>query len=366
MPTETPSLPTAPPSRLPRFAQIKQEIVARIASGELGPGARLPSLRQMTRESDVAYETLHRAVRDLVAQGVLETRRGRGTWVARSRPDERASGVGAVGLVANQSFETLTSGGYWRNMVGLVQHELALRHERVIYEAWTDGTPLREMFDNGRMVDGIVCCLTWSDRSEPDMLAGSESTGVPVVCVGGMSAYNAESPASCTVNTDDYADSRDAVLRLIAMGHRRIMAWAIRSHYRFEGYAQALLESGIPYAPEYVVEEDADAMLRRFAELSPRPTALFVTIRFREMPALLNGLRRMGVQVGRDLYVCSFDEDLWNNLTPLGVPFARVDQPHQRVARVAAEVLLGRVQGFLTTPFHATLRSRFVTVDARA
>lgn len=365
MPRPAPPIADAPQRQTPRFTRIKNGILARIGSGELLPGQRLPSLRQLTTESGVAYETLHRAIRDLVAQGVLETRRGRGTWVARTPPHARSSTVGAVGLVADQPLEALTSASYWRNMVGLVQHELALRHERVIYEAWMPGRPLHKMFDGGRMVDGVVCCLTWGAMSSAEMMADAGRVRVPMVCIGGMSAHASHGAATCTVNSDDYADSRDAVLRLIAMGHRRIMAWAVRSHYRFEGYAQALQEAGIPCLPEYVVEGEAAEVVDRFATLSQRPTALFVAVRFRELPLVLDGLRRLGVQVGRDLYICTYDEDLWNNLTPLGVPFARVDQPHQHVARLTAEVMLGRIEGRLTPPFHATVRSRFATVEAR-
>ena len=52
------------------------------------PGTRLPSVRELTARHQASPVTVAEAVRQLVARGLIETRPGRGTFVA-ALPDER-------------------------------------------------------------------------------------------------------------------------------------------------------------------------------------------------------------------------------------------------------------------------------------
>lgn len=52
------------------------------------PGARLPSVRELTARHQASPVTVAEAIRQLVAEGLVEARPGRGTFVA-ARPDER-------------------------------------------------------------------------------------------------------------------------------------------------------------------------------------------------------------------------------------------------------------------------------------
>ena len=77
---------------VPLRAQLRGLIQYGIACGELAPGARLPSVRDMAGDVGVAPMTVAQVYRDLKADGLLETRAGSGTFVARRRvhplPDE--------------------------------------------------------------------------------------------------------------------------------------------------------------------------------------------------------------------------------------------------------------------------------------
>ena len=57
------------------------------AEKKLSPGEKLPNELELAQEMGVSRATLREAIRDLVAQGVLEVRRGRGTFVSQ-RVDE--------------------------------------------------------------------------------------------------------------------------------------------------------------------------------------------------------------------------------------------------------------------------------------
>jgi DNA-binding transcriptional regulator YhcF (GntR family) len=57
-----------------------------VASGRLDPGAVLPSVRDLAREHRINPNTVAKAYQRLAAAGVVEARRGEGTFVARRPP----------------------------------------------------------------------------------------------------------------------------------------------------------------------------------------------------------------------------------------------------------------------------------------
>lgn len=63
------------------YMRVADDIAARITSGELAPGARLRSERDLAEYYEVAYGTVRRAMEVLRDRGLIETIHGRGTFV---------------------------------------------------------------------------------------------------------------------------------------------------------------------------------------------------------------------------------------------------------------------------------------------
>jgi len=63
---------------------IRTELEARIQSGDLPPGARLPTEAELQQEHNVSRATAQRVLNDLAQAGLVVRRRGRGTHVADS------------------------------------------------------------------------------------------------------------------------------------------------------------------------------------------------------------------------------------------------------------------------------------------
>jgi GntR family transcriptional regulator len=74
-----------PSTRLPLYAQVEDVLAGRISSGVLPVGAQLPSEDELIREFDVSRTTIRTTIQNLVRQGLVEIRRGRGTFVASPR-----------------------------------------------------------------------------------------------------------------------------------------------------------------------------------------------------------------------------------------------------------------------------------------
>ena len=74
-------------SRVPIYRQLIDQVRLAIARGKLRPGARLPSVRQLSRELVVNPNTVARAYTELEREGTLITQPGRGVFVAAVRND---------------------------------------------------------------------------------------------------------------------------------------------------------------------------------------------------------------------------------------------------------------------------------------
>ena len=71
-------------SPTPIYAQLDRSIRAAIATGELGTGTQLPTVRQLAVDLAVNANTVARVYAQLERDGILETRRGVGTFVRES------------------------------------------------------------------------------------------------------------------------------------------------------------------------------------------------------------------------------------------------------------------------------------------
>jgi DNA-binding GntR family transcriptional regulator len=71
-------------SAQPLQSQVADDIRSRIAGGEFGPGDKLPPLRALTSQYDVAEMTVHAAIRELQRKGVVISSRGKGTFVSET------------------------------------------------------------------------------------------------------------------------------------------------------------------------------------------------------------------------------------------------------------------------------------------
>jgi GntR family transcriptional regulator len=67
-----------------------------VSTGQLRAGDEVPSVRAMAVRLRINPNTVARAYRDLESLGVLETRRGKGTYVARRAGSESKKATRAV------------------------------------------------------------------------------------------------------------------------------------------------------------------------------------------------------------------------------------------------------------------------------
>ncbi len=74
------------PGGPPVYRQIADQIRLRVEQGALGPGDRLPPIRELARQLGVNRDTVSTAYEALAAEGIVDARVGRGTFIRGLRP----------------------------------------------------------------------------------------------------------------------------------------------------------------------------------------------------------------------------------------------------------------------------------------
>ena len=118
-----------PRSPTPLYAQIAGRLRVAVASGELRPGASLPSVRQLAARLRVNPATVVQAYRDLETEGFVEMRQGAGTFVrevvAERRAGERSKQ--AAELVRHMVAEAGRLGLSTKDVVQAIERELEVK-----------------------------------------------------------------------------------------------------------------------------------------------------------------------------------------------------------------------------------------------
>ena len=125
-----------------------------VAEGQLKPGDKLPNEVELSRQLGVSRATLREALRDLTVQGVLEVRRGKGTFVSTQ-----------VGEIEDFGFDRLS------RMKGQLRDLFELRS---IFEPKAAALACRratekelaDILDKGRAVE--QCIRAGQDRTQTD------------------------------------------------------------------------------------------------------------------------------------------------------------------------------------------------------
>lgn len=73
----------------PMYHQIREQLKALILSGQLAEGLLLPSIREFAADLSCSIITIRRVYQDLEQEGLLRTRQGMGTFVAKVSDSER-------------------------------------------------------------------------------------------------------------------------------------------------------------------------------------------------------------------------------------------------------------------------------------
>ena len=80
----------------PLYRRIQADLRDRVTSGELAPGTQVDTELELMRRYGVSRATVRQALAGLITEGLLEVRRGRGTFVRGSALEHQLGGFQAL------------------------------------------------------------------------------------------------------------------------------------------------------------------------------------------------------------------------------------------------------------------------------
>ena len=298
-----------PHSSLPIFAQLRQQITWLIASGELNPNDRLPTIRELAGQLGVHMHTIRQAYHSLEDDGLVETRPSRGTRVKpfdlnKLVTMESASPSHTIGVLIpniHSFYDPFISG----------VEELARRSGYMAIVCITrDSAELTLQSVQqlvAKRVDGIVAASPVADVFERQL----PSDGPPIVYV--------DSPQfpTHTILLDLEKAGFLATDHLIGHSHRKIamitapLAWP-NFYDAYKGYQRALNASNLDLQPALVIETPAYSLENgyqaalRLLELDDPPKAVFVSGDLMAA-GVIRALKENGKRVPDDFAIVSKD-----------------------------------------------------------
>src|SRR5215213_9135207 len=100
-----------PSAQLPKYQQVKRSLIAEIEMGRWATGGAIPSESQLLERFQVSRPTLVRSLQDLVREGYLFRRQGKGTFVADRQGAQPAMTRSIPVFTAKHAFDPLGTPG---------------------------------------------------------------------------------------------------------------------------------------------------------------------------------------------------------------------------------------------------------------
>lgn len=328
-----------------RGERVRDMIRRKIEAGEWGPGSRVPTEAELTREFGVSRGTVRKVLEKLVASGELERRANVGCFVSQGSGEDSFRS----GLVAY--LESNTSG----NLSGNLQ----LRGAEL--EAQEYGLDLIYCNLNGHLertreiIDRLVrrncrnvifapeICKDYCETNSPvlDLL---EAAKISYVVVGSPLAREGVIRGDF-VGSDNYGVMRNVVRQLMEAGHRRIGSIRVfdgvfSSDQRLAGILDQLRLDGLSTDPAYhrsirnvPLEEQGRECLRALMALPEPPTAIICT-----HDALaantIDELRKLKLSVPGDVSLFGVDDSFLARalqLSSIRLPFVEIGKRAMRI-----------------------------------
>jgi DNA-binding LacI/PurR family transcriptional regulator len=327
-------MPAIRNGKAPATERMVEEIRRDLLSGQTAPQEYLPGERELAARYGVGRITVRRALKKLVAEGLIRPERGHGYRALL----KSAGGKPGAPLVFVTNVDRQGPGGE-RGVAEIVQDIIVRTDSQVMTVGVLDRSPeevMQVIADAGAW--GVL--VESSRRPLHELLHRS---GVPCVAVD---AITDDLPMDCVLQ-DNHGGGRVAADYLLSKGHKQIgwfgnVTQTRHSLERFTGAMAAFLAHGVQMKKEHVVEEPHTLELaKRLLSGKNRPDAVLCMWRA-QTQLVAEAARELGLKIGRDLDLVGWvTEDQYEDLMRdhfRGLkPPAMVVWDHRDMARIAIE-----------------------------
>lgn len=331
---------------------------AGIREGTLKAGAFVATEQDLSRQTGISRVSVRRATDQLIREGLVERRPGKGLFVRE--PDRRTRMVQVI--VPDLGFEQCVLIARGAQLLG------AERGFQVqVYDGHNqmerDLAVVKRLPDQA--AEGAII-LSWHHTRFSEAIFELKRLKYPFVLVD-EHPQGIDAPS---VTADNHAGGMKVGEALVALGHKRIgfigNLHADTVRQRLEGLRDALGDAGLPFdrslAMDLAVEpqqdwtERIDRCTRELMSRADRPTAIF----YSDDQVAADGYRTlmsMGLRIPQDVSVVGFDDNpLCRWLNP---QLSSVRQPSMEMGKAAMELLLDQMS---PRPGHKALAAERLTL----
>ncbi len=334
----------------PLYIQIIDDIKEKIVNKDLGIGEQLKSHKELAEEYDVSLITIKNALSNLIDEGYLYSRVGKGTFVAQRATNGSIQHHDSVGLVLQDlknPFFSLIAHAIEETAYTKSYNLLLSNSSSQIKKEETQIKRFKEMG-----VKGMIVATLRKDLHPPKIVRELHDQNFPLVMV----SYVADEDI-WYVGTDHEEGAILGTQHLIDLGHTRLGYINSPSNnslgnIRLQGFKKALANSNVPFNPYFVLElEDGQSshgfesgykLGDEFHEMEAKPTAFFV---YNDSAALgfIKRIQELGYSVPEDVAIVGFDDIEQSQYAE--VPLTTVHQHIEKIGSLAIDKLIKIIEG---------------------
>lgn len=352
----------------PLYEQIYNQILANIKTGQLKPGDRVPSEKELSDQYNVSRITSKRALQILDQQGLIERSRGKGSFVSHGadvslKPANVKEKTNSNRLNEQQMAAFIIpdfADSFGTRLLRSIETHMRLNNTAMLFRRTCGSIEEEANAIDAFIAAGVDGVIVFPVHGEfyNERLLRMVLDHFPLVLVDrylkGISA--------CSISVNNRQAAQDLTEYLIGLGHTRIafvsppVQGTTTIEERMQGVTNGLVAHGLSFGQEdcltdlYSTLPDAfvpeniqkdEETIRRFLETHPQLTA-FVVCEYNLALVLEQVLIRLGHSIPKDFSIVCFDsvEDA------IGGPhFTHISQDENFMGKKAVELLLAQIDG---------------------
>ena len=329
-----------------KYYTLMEQLKEDILSGKIQAGEKLPSENELAAQFCISRHTVRKALSILENEGYITAQHGKGTFCSKRMIHRHNSHNIAVvtTYISDYIFPRLIQG--MDRVLTANGYSIILKNTG--NSRSNEAKVLQEMLN--KPIDGLII-----EPSKSQILCKHISLykmldqyEIPYVFIQGSYPQMLDKPR---ILMDDCQGGYMLTKYLVETGHQKIAgifkADDSQGEQRHLGYAKALREAGILYAPELVVwfhTEDRRTkpplMLKQMIE---RGIQMDAVVCYNDQIAMLaiQALRERGLSIPDDISVTGYDNSMIAQAGQIGL--TTIAHPQERLGEMAAELILEQI-----------------------
>ncbi|MCF8261151.1 MAG: GntR family transcriptional regulator [Melioribacteraceae bacterium] len=335
----------------PLYIQIENDIKGRIDSNDLRPGDQIGSQSELSSEYNVSAITVKKAISNLISEGILYSRIGKGTFVAQIKEEPKLVRNKTIGLVLHDLKHP-----FFSLILSAIEEEVYNLGYNLLLSSSTKKIEREEVHINHFLEIGvdalIIASLSLEYKATP-IIQKLHDENFPYIMVSYM-----HDPQYWFVGSDHEFGGFLATEHLINSGYRNVGYVHVGqdnllSQVRKNGYTRALNEYKIDYNSNLIYsmgKEDYDSgadrrelgynFAKKFLKMKERADALFF---YNDNSAFgfMQKIQEEGISIPEEIAIVGYDDVEFTRYS--SIPLSTIRQPVEKIGSSAVQIIDKRI-----------------------